>query len=174
MVLASKYHCLNLRNAVMQFLMPVASHDANTSAIVAHLILIILAKQMQWCHWCCHWYHTTKVSCFISFWSSWPHRWNGAIDDTVGIIWHWHKHHGITWPKNVLHSFNHFDLMNTVVLMTMPQVSDDANVSPRSVKCLKKSLPCYFDHFEQMQWSSLWCHQCHVMPTLFWLSSPIE
>ena len=64
-----------------------------------YLILIILTKQMKWCHWWCHCHdmvlmlvasHDQK-SCFISFWALCPNKWSGAIDDTVGIMWYWHE-----------------------------------------------------------------------------------
>ena len=72
-----------------------------TKRIMLHLILIILTEEMHWCCWCCQWNDMTKKSHCISFWSSWHNRWNGAIDDTVGNMWHLHQHHGITWPKKL-------------------------------------------------------------------------
>ena len=38
-----------------------------------------------WCqHWCC-WHDMNKESCFASFWSLWPNKCTGAINNSIGI-----------------------------------------------------------------------------------------
>ena len=54
---APHFSHLDLRNAVVPLMMPLASCDQN---------------------------------CCISFWLSWPKRWNGVIDNTLWVMWHWH------------------------------------------------------------------------------------
>ena len=88
---------------------PNVSHDQK---VMLHLILMILTKQMQWCHWWCHWHYMMlkliwmtwhkKVAGSISFWSSWTNTWNDAIDDTVGIMWHWYQHQWHHMTKNIM------------------------------------------------------------------------
>ena len=43
---------------------------------------------IMWC-WCQHqWCHMTKKNqCYTSVQLSWPKKWNGAIDNAVGIVW---------------------------------------------------------------------------------------
>ena len=79
-----------------------------------HLTLIILSKQMQSCHWWCHWHHmmlrpvaSHDQNYCISFWSFQPNKWNGSSDDTVGIMWciHQDQWHYMTPQKLCCTSF---------------------------------------------------------------------
>ena len=104
----------------MPLIMPLASHDAAAGIS--------------------GWHHISQKSCCISFWSFCHKKWNGAIDDTVGIMWHWHynvaSHDQGSYDT---HCFNHLDLMNVLMLLKMPLASHSVG-SANSVKWLKK--PC--------------------------------
>ena len=56
--------CLNVRNTMVPFMMPLALDDTDTSANGISLL---------------------KKSCYTSFWLSWPMKCNGAIDNTISI-----------------------------------------------------------------------------------------
>ena len=91
--IASPFDHLDLTSGVMSLIMLMESwHWHMTQKVIMHLILVILTKQMQCCHWRCHWYHITEMSCCIFFWSSGPYKCNGTIDDPVSIMFHWHQH----------------------------------------------------------------------------------
>ena len=59
------------------------------------------SKRVWWYHWQCCWYHVMLMPapmvshnqklCCTSPPLSWPKEWNGAIDNTIGIMWchHW-------------------------------------------------------------------------------------
>ena len=109
-----------LTPAVVSLTMPSASHAANASTqcstrpkshLVPHFnyldltnevvpLMILLASPdddagangiTEWKKWC-----------HISCWSSWPNKWNGAIADTVGIIWHWNQYQWNHMSKKVM------------------------------------------------------------------------
>ena len=94
---APDFKCVDLRDAMVSFLIPLAPCDANTSANVSpHFDYLDLtnasmkplashdanAIPMAW----------PKKSHYFSFWSYLPKKCNDAIDDTVSIVWHWYQH----------------------------------------------------------------------------------
>ena len=93
-------------------MIPLLSHDAD-------------AKGITW----------PKRSCCISFWSPWPNKWNGAIDDTVSYN-NYTSINGIKWPKNyVALCFISVELMNTMVILTIPLIYHDADPSCKYTHC---------------------------------------
>ena len=119
-----------------------------------HLIFIILANQMQWCHWWWHWHHMTKKVML--------HLLLIIFTLQMDMCYWWHCWHHVTLTpasmasndqkSYVKHRFLYLDLIYTVVLLTMPFASHDADASANSVKWLKKSCCISF-------WSS-WISKC--------------
>ena len=107
-------------NAIVVLMMPLTSH----------VLMLVF-----------HWHHMTKKVC-ISFWSSWCNKWKSAIDDTVGIMWHWHHYQWCHMTKTFMlqHWFSHLDVMNIMELLSMPMAAHDADASATSVKWLKNLL----------------------------------
>ena len=68
---APHFDYVDQTNVVVLFMMPFASHDANAGASNMNM---------------------TKKVMFILFPLSCSYKWNGAIDNTVGIMWHIHQH----------------------------------------------------------------------------------
>ena len=143
----SHFNCLYLRNAIVQFLMPLASGLTNTSANFAPhfdyltntngVVALVMplashdtdagANGIQW----------PKSNVSSKFWSSWPNKWNGPIDDTVGLMWHWQKHQWHYMGKRVMlhliwiilkeqmqwcHWWYHW---HHIILMQVPMASHD-------------------------------------------------
>ena len=112
----SKFDILDLWNVMVMLGMLAASCDDNTSA-----------NAMAW----------QEMSCCISFLSSWPKAWNDAIE----LKWHWH------WHQWTLHDhkghlvchFDHLDIRNVMVLLTMPSASCDADAGANGVTLPKRS-----------------------------------
>ena len=121
-------------------------------------IWVALMSQMQWCHWWCHQHHVVpklvpnsshasgfkwrNKSCFISFQSSCHNKWNLTLLLTLALLllascYTDSGTNGITWQKCYVAHFNHLDVMDAVVLFTMPLASHDADVRLSSVKWLK-------------------------------------
>ena len=117
---AANFDYLDQANAVVPLKMPLALHDADAGA-----------SGITW--W--------KKSYCISFWSSWPNKWSGAIDDTFGIIWHWHQHKCCT--------LNCSDLMNTVLQLTVLLMMAVLTVS-NNWKIMLHLISVIFKY--QMQW----------------------
>ena len=91
---------LDWTNSVVSLMMPLELHGADTGA-----------SSIMW----------PKKSCFILIWLSWPNKWNVTIDNTDGIMWHWHQHEWDHMTESyVTHCFRCLDLMSTVVLLTLP------------------------------------------------------
>ena len=108
-------------------LLPLASHDADIST-----------NNVKW---------LIKSGC-ISFWLSWTDKCISAIDDTISVMWCQCLPH-MTENYTTL-CFNHLDLANKMVSLTMPSVLCDAHIVPAA------------SHSQEL---------CH---TLFQLSSPNE
>ena len=108
---APHFDCFDLVNEMVVFTMPVASCDVKqqcqwhhmTKKLMLHLILIILIIQMQLCHWQYHQHnmiqmpapnasHNQKVMLLLFCEHLDLNNGNGAIDHTVGIMWHWQQH----------------------------------------------------------------------------------
>ena len=98
------FHYLHQANAVVPVMMPLTSTDADPGA-----------NGITW----------PKILCHISCSSPWPNKCNGTIDDTCGIMWHWQQHpwHPHHQKHYIAHCFNHFYVMNAVVILTMPLAS---------------------------------------------------
>ena len=130
---APYFDYLDQTNAVVPLIMPLTSHDAHAGS-----------NGISW----------PKQSCWMFFWSFWPNKWNGGIDDTVEIMLHWQQHQGhqvtkmfcgatdneigitccwclcntVKWLKGQVAS--HFDKhgwTNAMVLLIMPLVSCEAS-----------------------------------------------
>ena len=125
------------------------------------LMMLLASDDIQHpCQWC----HMTKESFCTSFQLSWPKEHNGAIDDTIGITWHWCQHHvlaygmqwwhwwcrsimwhwcqcqGIKWPEsNVAPHFDCLDQSTAVVPLTVLTASCDASTGPSGVTLPKMS-----------------------------------
>ena len=165
------FNCLDLKNVMAPFLRP-------TAVLMLHLIMLPQlnkcsgtiddATGISWSWYWCQLHHMTKNSYCISFWLSWPSKWNGAIYYTVGIMWHWHLHqrHYMT-KKYVAHCFSHLDVMNSVVLLTMLLASYGADASVSSVRWLNKSscISFWSSWANKWKWCYWWCHQCYVKST---------
>ena len=111
------------------------------------------------CCWC-QWHFIMETLCCIPSWLSWCNKWNGAIDNTDDIMWHWHKHQWNLWPKNfIVLCFNHIDLMNTLVLLTMPLASHGVDAGAKCQMTEKVMLHLILIILNlQMQWYYWWCH----------------
>ena len=88
-----------------------------------------------WCSWWCQWHDMTKKVCHISFWSSWPSKWNGAIYNTGTYCQcHWHCMMLMSvptvsndWKSYIAYHFDNLKLTNSIVLLMMASVSCDVN-----------------------------------------------
>ena len=116
---ALHFNCLDLWNAVVSWMSAPCDDDASTSGITWPTKSWCMTKEcsgviddagangITW----------PKKSCCISFWLSWPKKYNGAIDDGDSSV------SGITWPKcHVASHFDNPDLRNAVgpLMMVMP------------------------------------------------------
>ena len=79
--IAPHFNNFDQGNVVMSFMLALASHDTGAGANGIDM---------------------TNKSYNIPFWLSLPNKCNGAIDNTIGIMWHWNKHHWHQMTKNVL------------------------------------------------------------------------
>ena len=156
---ALHFNCLNLRNAI---------------------ILIILTKQMQWCHWwyisvtwCwCQWHYMTKSDATSH--CDYFDQANGMVP-LVTLLASQNTDTSINGlhdqNSNVTHCFNNLNLMNTIVLFTMSLASLDSDASANSVLWLKTS--CYISLW--LSWTNkgncaiddtisvMWCKHLHCM-----------
>ena len=65
-----------------------------TNKVILHLIPIILAYRMWWCHWQCCWHHMMPMAVVSHdqkvmlhhIWLFWPKGWNGAIGNTIDMM----------------------------------------------------------------------------------------
>ena len=100
---------------------------------------------MWFWHWCQQ-YFVTKKSCYTWFWSSWPNKCNGAIDDASGIICYslqcqWHhitKHHVAPYLDNL-------DQKDVLVPFIMLSVSCDTNTVTNGVTWQKSHVVPHLD-----------------------------
>ena len=133
-----------------------------TSVSVLHLILIILTKQLQWCHWWCQWDHMNKE---VDVASPFHHlaQTNGMVP-LMTLLPQWDSEtniNGIRWPKSyVAQCSSNLDLINRVVLLTMPLVAHDADASADCVSWLKKSC--------RVLSQSSWSNKCNGTFTVIW------
>ena len=89
--------CFDLRNAVVPFMMPLVWCDIETGS-----------SGVIW----------SKMSCWTSFWSSWPKECNGAIDNIITLP----KMVPVVWHNQRCHVALHFDCLgirNAIVSFTM-------------------------------------------------------
>ena len=100
---------LELWNTSLPLTMLSASHGANC-----------ITKCITW----------PKKSCCFSFHFSWLNKYNGAIDDSIGITWCWCwcQEHPIT-KSQVVSPFNHLDLISGMVPLMTLLVSCDTDTS---------------------------------------------
>ena len=110
----------------------------------------------------------SKKSCYISFWSSWPDKWNVLLMTLLASFNTDTSTIALCDPKSyITHCLNHLNVMNTIVLLAMALASHDADASVSSVKWLKKSFCISFQSsWTNKQQCCWWCHQCHVMPVM--------
>ena len=90
----------------------------------------------------------------MSIWLSWPKKCNGAIDDTVGIIYDASASTNVvTWPKSHFRSqFDCFDVRNVMVPLMTP-------LAPCYTKA-KKSLNLILNI--SVTWCWYWFQWCHM------------
>ena len=141
---------------MVSLMMSLASHDGDTNHIpwpkshVAfpfdHLdptngMVPLMTLGMMW-HWHqCQWHCMTKKLHCTLFQLSGPNEYSGAIDNTIDITWWWCQFHmSKDWKGNVAPCFNHLDLANKVVPLTVPTVSSDAKTGASSITCHKLSM----------------------------------
>ena len=126
---------LDLRNAMVPSTTTSVSCDTDVNAsgitwpkVTLHLIMIILTKQVQWCHWgqCFHNVIWIPISMASHGQKSHVTSPCDQLDPTNGMChwWHYWYHVSLTLTsvaKNgqnvVVHCFNCYDLMNTMVLL---------------------------------------------------------
>ena len=151
--------------------------------VMFHLILIILTKEMEWCHWWFHWYHIMlmlvprishdqKVMLYLLLviltyqmkWCYWWHSWLHVTETQASKA-------SNDQQSYVTHCFNYLDLMNTGVLFTMLLASHDADASTNIVKWLKMSSCIWFWESKSNKCSNVvddatsvrWCQSWHHM-----------
>ena len=197
---APHFSFLDLRNAMVPVMTPLASCHTNTNT-----------NGIPW---------IKKSSC-ISFWLSWPNKWNSTMDCTV-IMWHccknqWHYmtnkvmllivsialnyiggivnaiditwcwcQHKVSndWKSQVASHFEHLELTNTMVLLMMPLVSCDSNTGitwPKIILQLASVILTKQSCVIGNAISVMWCTGANSITwpedscdTLFQLSSPNE
>ena len=133
--------CLDLRNVAMLPLMilMVAWMKSHDQKFMLHFISFILTQCSGASHnavsitrcKCLHqWCHMTKNPYCTSFWLSWPKECSSAIDDAISVTWCWLQcqWHHITRSHVALH-FNHLELRNVMVSLTIPSVSHDTKAN---------------------------------------------
>ena len=150
---APQFDYLHLTNAVVPLMMPLVSHDADAGASGMTLPIS---------HVACHFDHfdvtsavmplmTLLASCDIDtningitwtkkfhcklFQLSWPNEYSGAIDNVIGITWCWYQCQQCQMSEkiNVSPCFNHLDLTNRMISVTMPLASCDADTGAKSI-----------------------------------------
>ena len=128
-----------------------------TKRVMLHLISIILTEQMLWCHLLCHlWSHDADGNdikwperwCSISFYLDLtnellPLRTLFAWCDTDTSIMTLHDQ-----KSYVAHCFSHFDLMNTVLLLTMTFALHMLMWVPKVQNAWKSHVASHFNHLE--------------------------
>ena len=128
------------------------------------------AIDITW-YWHWHkWHYMTKTSCCTSLQSSQPNECSGAIDSAIHMTWN--STNCIIWPKktHVAPFLNHLDLMNGIVLLTMPLASYDSETSASSATLLKKSCQIFWvswpnkcigaiDNATSIIWYQHWHHR---------------
>ena len=125
---------LDLRNAVVPWTMPSASHHANTNAIG------IMACQC-WCKW----HDMTKQSHVAPHFNCLELR-NSVVAFSILVVPCDAKANSITWQKShVLPCFNHLDLVNNLVPLPVPLMLKDGCTFAKSTISPKESfIPCFF------------------------------
>ena len=121
-----------------------ATHVANLSRVTWPKKSCCISFQLSWLKKCngsiddaisillcqsqCQWYHMTKkvklhpISVVLAKWMQWCH-WNHYRYDTNVVI------NYVTWPKGpVVPPFDHLDLSNAMVPLTMLSTSHDADI----------------------------------------------
>ena len=139
------FECLDLRNALVPFTIPLISGDVNASSSglvwpktgTLQFISISLPKQcigaiddtfgIMWSPHQCKWnYITKKKSRYTAFLSSWPKECNNGIGDACTNCSIWTK-------KSFAPHFNNPDLRNTIVLLMLLCTSCDTDTDASGI-----------------------------------------
>ena len=119
--------CSGATNIVMCHVMVVTNGHHMTKEVLLDLILVVLTKGMWLYNWhCWQWClvsHDKSLLCLI--WSSCIKEYSANINETVNIMWCWYlcQWHHITKKSDIAPHFNHPDLRNAMLLLTVPLVS---------------------------------------------------
>ena len=129
--------------------MPMALHDQKSHL---HLTSFVLTWGIWGCLWWCslhhvilmpvQWHQMTKMSCCTSFWLSWCKEWNGVIFYAKTSA------SGISRLKNSCYT-EQLQIRNTVVPLTTPLASHDANASAKCITWPKSHFAFCFNYLDK-------------------------